>query len=127
MARTFYCRWVYPCLPANSRRRHVVSDAIVRSFLHQLVTVHMNEQDRRFRRTPRPMRVVKEESGRRERRRRTIFLAIATALLVLAVIAFPRLLAFFELAARELRYLWWLVLLVALGGWMAYYFGKKRV
>lgn len=126
MARTFYCHWVYPCLPANSRRRHVVSDAIVCSFLHQLLTVHMNEQDRSFRRAPRPVRVVQEESGRRERRRRTIFLAIATALLVLAVIAFPRLLAFFELAARELRYLWWLVLLVALGGWIAYYFGKKR-
>lgn len=31
---------------------------------------------------------------------------------------FPRAFAFVELAARELRYLWWLVLLLALAVWL---------
>ena len=39
---------------------------------------------------------------------------------------FPRVLAFVELAARELRYFWWLVLLFALGIWLALFFGRKR-
>ncbi len=32
---------------------------------------------------------------------------------------FPRFLAFLELALRELRYLWWLVLLLAIGIYLA--------
>jgi hypothetical protein len=39
---------------------------------------------------------------------------------------FPRVLAFTELAARELRYLWWLVLMVALGVWLAFFSGRRR-
>ena len=35
-------------------------------------------------------------------------------------LVFPRALTFLELAARELRYLWWLVLLVALGLWLVW-------
>ena len=31
---------------------------------------------------------------------------------------FPSALAFVEMAARELRYFWWLILLVALAGWL---------
>jgi hypothetical protein len=47
---------------------------------------------------------------------------IQAVLLVLVVVLlmflFPGVLAFVQLAAREVRYLWWLILLVALGGWL---------
>ena len=48
---------------------------------------------------------------------------------LLAVIAglflvFPAALGFVELAARELRYLWWLILLIALAIWLIW--GIKR-
>ncbi len=47
---------------------------------------------------------------------------IQAVLLVLVVVVlmflFPGVLAFVQLAAREVRYLWWLILLVALGGWL---------
>jgi hypothetical protein len=33
--------------------------------------------------------------------------------------------AFVEMAARELRYLWWLVLLVALALWLIWGVGRK--
>ena len=33
-------------------------------------------------------------------------------------LVFPRALAFVEMAARELRYLWWLILLIALAIWL---------
>jgi len=37
-------------------------------------------------------------------------------------LVFPRVLGFVELAARELRYLWWLVFMIALGVWLAFFF-----
>lgn len=58
--------------------------------------------------------------------KRNLALLAAVLLLVAAGIAFPRLLAFAERAARELRYLWWLIVLLALGVWLAFFFGKKR-
>jgi hypothetical protein len=40
-------------------------------------------------------------------------------LLVLGLmLIFPRALGFVEMAARELRYFWWLILLVALAVWL---------
>ena len=39
---------------------------------------------------------------------------------------FPRALAFTEMAARELRYFWWLILLLALAGWLIWGFKKRR-
>lgn len=36
----------------------------------------------------------------------------------LLCLLFPPVFALVEIAARELRYLWWLVLLVALAGWL---------
>lgn len=72
------------------------------------------------------MRVVNEEKGRAARRRRNILLVAGGILLVFAVVLFPRVLAFVELAARELRYFWWLVLLLALGVWLAFFYGRKR-
>ncbi|MFA6286292.1 MAG: hypothetical protein WC661_02830 [Opitutaceae bacterium] len=52
----------------------------------------------------------------------TLFVLIVAGLCVL----FPRMLAFVELAARELRYLWWLVFMLALGVWLAFFFGKRK-
>jgi hypothetical protein len=46
--------------------------------------------------------------------------------LVLIAILFPRALAFAELAARELRVFWWLILLLALGVWLAFFASKRR-
>jgi len=50
---------------------------------------------------------------------------IAFLMLAAICVMFPRVLAFVELAARELRYLWWLVLIVAFGVWLAF-FAKFR-
>jgi hypothetical protein len=50
-----------------------------------------------------------------------LFLAV-TALILL----FPAALKFVEMGARELRYLWWLVLLLALAVWLIWGLGKKK-
>jgi hypothetical protein len=42
------------------------------------------------------------------------------------ILLFPPVLAFVEMGARELRYLWWLVLLLALAAWMIWGLGKKK-
>ena len=39
---------------------------------------------------------------------------------------FPKAFAFSEMAARELRYFWWLILLVALALWLVFWGFKKR-
>ena len=57
---------------------------------------------------------------------RSLGLVIALLVLLGICLVFPRALAFVELAARELRYLWWLVLILALGIWLAFFFGRKR-
>jgi hypothetical protein len=53
-------------------------------------------------------------------------LQIGVLLAVIAVLflVFPAALGFVELAARELRYLWWLILLIALAIWLIW--GIKR-
>jgi uncharacterized membrane-anchored protein len=56
--------------------------------------------------------------------------ALVSAAVLLAVCAglfliFPRVFAFTELAARELRYFWWLILLVALAIWLIWGFNRK--
>lgn len=52
---------------------------------------------------------------------------LAAILMVVALcIVFPRVAAFAELAARELRYLWWLVLIAAIGIYFAFFFGRRR-
>jgi hypothetical protein len=50
-----------------------------------------------------------------------VLLAIFGGLLLI----FPRAVRFVEMAARELRYLWWVVLLVALAIWLIWGIGKK--
>jgi hypothetical protein len=55
-------------------------------------------------------------------------LAQLLALVVVVVVLFllfPSAFAFVELAARELRYLWWLILLLALAGWLLWA-GRRR-
>lgn len=42
------------------------------------------------------------------------------------ILLFPRALAFVEMGARELRYLWWLILLVALAVWLIWGMGGKE-
>jgi hypothetical protein len=53
---------------------------------------------------------------------------IIGALLVIGVLCliFPRVLAFVELAARELRYFWWLILILALGIWLVFFYRSGR-
>jgi len=43
-----------------------------------------------------------------------------------ACLLFPRVMAFAELAARELRYFWWLILLVAVGVWLAVFSRQEK-
>lgn len=50
-----------------------------------------------------------------------VLLAIFGGLLLL----FPRAVGFVEMAARELRYLWWVVLLVALAIWLIWGIGRR--
>ena len=50
-----------------------------------------------------------------------ILLVVAGGLVLL----FPRAYAFVEMAARELRYFWWLLLLVALAIWFIWGIGRK--
>ena len=42
------------------------------------------------------------------------------------ILIFPRAFAFTEMAARELRYFWWLILLVALALWLIWGFRRRR-
>ncbi len=57
---------------------------------------------------------------------RSIGWVIAVLVLVGLCLIFPRVLAFAELAGREVRYLWWLIFILALGIWLAFFVGKKR-
>lgn len=50
---------------------------------------------------------------------------VLLAVLVALVLLFPRAYAFVEMAARELRYFWWLILLVALAIWLIWGIGRK--
>jgi len=41
------------------------------------------------------------------------------------ILLFPKAYAFTEMAARELRYFWWLILLLALSAWLIWGFRRK--
>jgi len=58
------------------------------------------------------------------RLRAVLQIAVLLAVVVGLLLLFPRAFAFVELAARELRYLWWLILLLALAVWLIW--GMKR-
>jgi len=59
-------------------------------------------------------------------KRSAILIATGAVIIAGLCLFFPRMLAFVELAARELRYLWWLVLLVALAVWLIFFVGRKK-
>jgi len=56
------------------------------------------------------------------------FFKVCAALVVVIalVLLFPPVLEFVEKAARDLRYFWWLILLVALAVWLIWGLGKKK-
>ncbi|HKS38865.1 MAG TPA: hypothetical protein VJW76_16845 [Verrucomicrobiae bacterium] len=58
------------------------------------------------------------------RGRALLQIGVLVAVIVVLCLLFPRAFAFVEMAARELRYLWWLILLVALAIWLIW--GMKR-
>jgi len=58
--------------------------------------------------------------------RRNFLLLIGVGLLIGLCLVFPKVLAFVGLAARELRYLWWLIAILALGVWLVFFLGKNR-
>lgn len=73
--------------------------------------------------------VVEDDSPKQQRSKKTTRVAgiglLAVVALVLVLI-FPPVLAFVEMAARQLRYLWWLVLLLALGIWLIFAARKSK-
>ena len=58
------------------------------------------------------------------RARALMQIGVLAAVIVVLCLLFPSAYAFVEMAARELRYLWWLILLVALAIWLIW--GMKR-
>ena len=56
--------------------------------------------------------------------------AVLRALILIGVVVglfllFPRMFAFTEMAARDLRYFWWLILLLVLAVWLIWGFKKR--
>lgn len=52
-------------------------------------------------------------------------LVLGGGIVLFLFLFFPFALAFAELAARELRYLWWLILLLLLGIWLIWMANRK--
>ncbi len=59
------------------------------------------------------------------RLRAAIQFGVLVTVIVVLVLIFPRAYGFVEMAARELRYFWWLILLVALAIWFIWGVGRK--
>lgn len=54
------------------------------------------------------------------------FLCVILGVVLIGLaLLFKPVLAFVELAAVELRYFWWLILLLALAGWLIWGIGRK--
>lgn len=60
------------------------------------------------------------------RARASLQIGFLILLVVGLMFLFPRALGFVEMAARELRYFWWLILLVALAVWLIWA-GRRRL
>jgi hypothetical protein len=60
--------------------------------------------------------------------RYALVLKVIGALFLIALLAvlFPAVMKFVDLAARELRYLWWLVLLLLFAVWLVWGLGGKK-
>ena len=52
-------------------------------------------------------------------------ICILLGVIIVLVLVFPRAYAFAEMAARELRYFWWVILLLALAAWFIWGIGRK--
>ncbi|HEX9047868.1 MAG TPA: hypothetical protein VF988_12660 [Verrucomicrobiae bacterium] len=50
----------------------------------------------------------------------------AIVLIVVLCVLFPPILEFVELAGRELRFLWWLVLILLFALWLIWGLGRKK-
>ena len=59
------------------------------------------------------------------RLRALLQICVLLAVVAFLVVLFPPAYRFAEMAARELRYFWWLILLVALGIWFIWVAGRK--
>jgi len=59
------------------------------------------------------------------RRRAAMQILLLVLLLGALFLFFPRASQFVEMAARELRYFWWIILLVALAIWLIWGIGRK--
>jgi uncharacterized protein with PQ loop repeat len=59
------------------------------------------------------------------RARAALQIGVLVAVMAVLVLIFPRAYAFAEMAARELRYFWWVILLVALAIWLIWGIGRK--
>lgn len=59
------------------------------------------------------------------RNRAIVQFVVLVAAIGLLLFLFPAAFAFVEMAGRELRYLWWLILLVALSAWLIWGAGRK--
>jgi hypothetical protein len=57
--------------------------------------------------------------------RAILWSGVLVALGIVLVLVFPTALGFVEMAARELRYLWWVILLVALAVWLIWGVGRR--
>ena len=60
-----------------------------------------------------------------DRRRTGLRIGLAVAVIVFLFLLFPAAFTFVEMAARSLRYLWWLILLVALAVWLIWGIGRR--
>ncbi len=58
--------------------------------------------------------------------RRTLIQFTAVLVLVLICLVFRRVFYFFEFATLELRYFWWLFLILAIGLWLVSMIGQDR-
>ena len=56
----------------------------------------------------------------------TLKLIVAVAVVLTLILIVPKALAFVEMGARELRYFWWMILLVLLAIWLIWGLGKKK-
>jgi ABC-type nickel/cobalt efflux system permease component RcnA len=59
------------------------------------------------------------------RTRAIVQISVLVVVIGILVLMFPSAYGFVERAARELRYFWWLILLIALGAWLIWGFGRK--
>ena len=56
---------------------------------------------------------------------RLIFFVFLAGVVTVLCVIFPAVLKFVEMAAREARYLWWLILMVLLGVWLIWGYRKS--